>query len=228
MLARHLLVPEAAMSAEPAAAPPRLQVLAYTDYKSPYAFVASAPTRALALSHPVDIVWRPYTLRIAEYLGSVEDRSAHNWRRVRYAYMDARRLANRQGLILKGPRRIYHGELASLGMLFAQREGFFPAYHDSTFERFWRHDLDIDDMGAMREHLRALGGDPDAFERYATGEGAREHQALIADAEARGVFGVPTLIFQDEMFWGGDRIDLLRQAIEQALLARAPRGPRSG
>ena len=44
-------------------------------------------------------------------------------------------------------------------MLYAQREGFFPAYHDSTFERFWRHDLDIDDMGAMREHLRLTGND---------------------------------------------------------------------
>ena len=88
------------MSPEPAPTPPRLQLLAYTDYKSPYAFVASAATKALALSYPVDIVWRPYTLRIAEYLGSVEERSAHNWRRVRYAYMDARRLANRQGLTL--------------------------------------------------------------------------------------------------------------------------------
>ena len=214
------------MSPEQAAAPPRLQVLAYTDYKSPYAFVASAATKALALSYPLDLVWRPYTLRIAEYLGSVEDRSVHNWRRVRYAYMDARRLANRQGLTLKGPRRIYHGELASLGMLFAQREGFFPAYHDSTFERFWRHDLDIDDMTQMREHIGALGGDADAFERYATGEGVPELRAIVEEAEARGVFGVPTLIFQGETFWGGDRIDLARQAIEQALLARAPRTSR--
>jgi len=214
------------MSPEPVPTPPRLQLLAYTDYKSPYAFVASAATKALALSYPVDIVWRPYTLRIAEYLGSVEERSAHNWRRVRYAYMDARRLANRQGLTLKGPRRIYHGELASLGMLFAQRAGFFPAYHDSTFERFWRHDLDIDVMAQMRDHLQALGGDPDAFEHYATGDGVREHKALIEDAEARGVFGVPTVIFADEVFWGGDRIGLLRQAIEHALLARAPRRTR--
>ena len=115
------------MSAEPAAAPPRLQVLAYTDYKSPYAFVASAPIKALALSHPVDIVWRPYTLRIAEYLGSVEDRSAHNWRRVRYAYMDARRLANRQGLVPKGPRPLYHGQPATLVLHFPPRRGCLPS-----------------------------------------------------------------------------------------------------
>ena len=37
---------EDTMSPEQAAAPPRLQVLAYTDYKSPYAFVASAATKA--------------------------------------------------------------------------------------------------------------------------------------------------------------------------------------
>src|SRR3546814_19853403 len=57
----------------------------------------------------IELEWRPYTLRIAEYLGSVENRSAHSWRRVKYSYMDARRFANKQGLTLKGTKRIYDG-----------------------------------------------------------------------------------------------------------------------
>ena len=205
---------------------PRL--IAYTDYKSPYAFVAKNATLALALEYRIDIEWRPYTLRIAEYLDAVDARSAHNWRKVRYAYMDARRLANRQGLVLKGPRRIYDGTLSSIGMLYAQRAGFFGAYHDSTFERFWRHDLDIDAMDAMRAHIAALGGDPDGFEAYAQGSGAEAHREIVAQAEANGVFGVPSILLDGELFWGGDRLDAVRAAIESRLAAGAAQARGAG
>jgi 2-hydroxychromene-2-carboxylate isomerase len=55
----------------------------YTDYKSPYAFVAVQPTYALEEEFDVTVEWLPYTLDIADYLGSVDERSAHQWRRVR-------------------------------------------------------------------------------------------------------------------------------------------------
>lgn len=202
--------------------PNPLRIVAYTDYKSPYAYVAKNATQALAVEFPqVGLAWLPYTLRIAEYLDAVDTRSAHNWRKVRYAYMDARRLANRQGLVLKGPRRIYDGTLASMGMLFSQRAGFFDAWHDLTFERFWTHDLDIDAMGEMRDHVARLGGSPDDFEAFATGPGPAEHRAIVEAAEAAGVFGVPTLVIDGELFWGGDRIDAARRAIELRLEAGA-------
>ncbi len=201
----------------------KLRVVAYTDYKSPYAFVASQPTLALAVEYPIELEWRPYTLRIAEYLGSVEERSEHYWRKVRYAYMDARRYANKQGLILKGPKRIFEGYLASAGMLFAQRNGFFDRYHRETFERFWRRELDIDSVEEMRRHVAAVGGSADAFERFASDPAVRaEHDSVVVDAEAQGVFGVPTFVLAGELFWGADRIGLLRERIEQRLQGLAP------
>ncbi|HWS76135.1 MAG TPA: DsbA family protein [Quisquiliibacterium sp.] len=195
----------------------RLQLTVYTDYKSPYAYVAKNATKALAVEYPVDLTWLPYTLRIAEYLDAVDARSAHNWRKVKYAYMDARRLANRQGLVLKGPKRIYEGRLSSIGMLFAQQSGFFDAYHDLTFERFWKHDLDIDSMDQMKAHVARLGGSADDFERYAAGPGDAEHRAVVEQAEAAGVFGVPMAVLDGELFWGGDRIDAVKREIERRL-----------
>jgi 2-hydroxychromene-2-carboxylate isomerase len=40
------------------------------------------------------------------------------------------------------------------------------------------------------------------------------HELEIDEAEALGVFGVPTMVFNGELFWGGDRIDLLIQRIK--------------
>jgi 2-hydroxychromene-2-carboxylate isomerase len=188
-------------------------LIVYTDYKSPYAFVANAAIEALEESHRVTIDWRPYTLRIAEFLDPVASRSAHNWRKVRYAYRDARRFANQQGLVLKGPVRIFDAWLASAGMLFAQANGFFPAYHQTVFTRFWAHQLDLDvldELVAVVEELAGLGA---AFRAYAEGPAAAEHEALRLEAEGLGVFGVPTVVLDGELYWGGDRLSLVKERL---------------
>ncbi|MGB3487575.1 MAG: DsbA family protein [Xanthobacteraceae bacterium] len=186
----------------------------YTDYKSPYAYVANQPLYELERTHDVELEWLPYTLRIAEYLGSVEERSPHYWRKVKYAYMDARRYANEQGLIMKGPKRIYDATLASAGMLFAQRNGFFRAYHDTVFELFWKHQLDLDVLEQMEALVDRLGGSTRDFVDYVTGAGPDEVAAITAEAEQLGVFGVPSMLLDGELFWGGDRIDMLRRRLE--------------
>src|SRR3982751_1355032 len=107
-------------------AKPRVRI--YTDYKSPYAFVANQRLFELEEKYGVELEWLPYTLRIPEFMGTVEERTPHFWRKVRYLYMDARRHANAQGLTMKGPARIYDAFYASAGMLFAQRHGLFRAY----------------------------------------------------------------------------------------------------
>ena len=190
---------------------PRVRV--YTDYKSPYAFVANKAIFALEEQHGVQLEWLPYTLRVVEFMGTVEERTPHFWRKVRYAYMDARRYANAQGLTMKGPRRIYDAFYSSTGMLFAQRHGLFRPYHDTVFKRFWSHDLEIDDLADISTVITAVGGSAKAFEAYVHGPAREEHDRIINEAESIGVFGVPTLVFNGELFWGGDRIEMLIERI---------------
>ena len=75
----------------------------YTDYKSPFAFVANRALFELEENEGVKLEWLPYTLRIPEFMGTVEERTPHFWRKVRYSYMDARRYANAQGPDDQGP-----------------------------------------------------------------------------------------------------------------------------
>jgi 2-hydroxychromene-2-carboxylate isomerase len=191
---------------------PRVRI--YTDYKSPYAYVANAALFALEDSEGVALEWLPYTLRIAEFMGSVEERTPHFWRKVRYSYMDVRRFANAQGLTVKGPRRIYDAFYSSAGMLFALRYGFFRSYHDTMFRRFWNHELELDELSEITAVIAGLGGSAGAFVDYVNGPARTEHDRIIDDAEALGVFGVPTMVFNGELFWGGDRVDLLVERIK--------------
>jgi 2-hydroxychromene-2-carboxylate isomerase len=198
----------------------------YTDYKSPYAYVANRRLFAIEETHGVELEWLPYTLRVAEFMGTVEERTPHFWRKVRYAYMDARRFANAQGLTMKGPRRIYDAYYSSVGMLFAQRHGFFRPYHDTVFQRFWCHDLEIDDPSAIAGVIASVGGSARDFQTYVEGPARAEHDRIVDEAEALGVFGVPTMVFNGELFWGGDRIDMLIERIHNPEGAAAALGSR--
>lgn len=132
----------------------------YIDYKSPYAYLAVAPAYRLAGETGGAIDWLPYILDIPAYLGSArldadgkvreESRNAHQWRRVKYSYMDVRREANRVGLTIRGTQKIWDSTLAGIGLLHARRHGAFRPYNDEVFERFWRRYLDIESVERWR------------------------------------------------------------------------------
>ncbi len=191
----------------------RRTVIHYTDYKSPFAYLAVEPTYELEKEFDLDVIWRPYTLDIASFAGSVEERSEEQWRKIRYSYMDMRRFANKRNLTVKGPRRIYNATTASIGMLFAQDQGVFRAYNDSVFKRFWTHDIDLDEVDEIEGALKDAGAETKDFQAFLTGEGKSRHEAIKEEAHKQGVFGVPSYVFEDELFWGCDRIDLLKERL---------------
>ena len=190
------------------------KVTVWNDYVSPYAFVAKAWAYQLEADYALELDWRPYTLDIASFQGSVEARDPHHWRRVKYAYMDARRFANKQGLTLMGPKKIYYARPVNAGMLYAQKHGAFRAYNDLAFDLFWRRELDPESVEAVAALLMRCGA-PRGFAAFLAGEGGAEHDRLRTEAEASGIFGVPSFVFDDELFWGGDRLFLLRERLDE-------------
>ena len=207
---------------------PRIQH--YFDYKSPYAWLAQAENDRLEREYGVEIERLPYTLDIPSYLGSAEvdasgavlfeARNAHQWRRVRYSYMDCRREANRRGLVLRGPRRIFDSSLAHIGFLFAARTGAWQAYHEEVYTAFWRRELDIESVAAITDVLARCGVMTSGFPAWLAGEGRALHDDLRAAAEAVGVFGVPSWVADGELFWGAERVP---RVIEQIVARRAAR-----
>lgn len=201
-------------------------ITVYSDYKSPYAYLAKDKIQALERDTPVRVTWLPYILDIPSFLGSAkvddtgavleEQRSPHQWRRVRYIYMDCRRQARKQGLTILGTQKIWDSSLAAAGMLFAQQHGdaVFRLYHDRVFERFWRRDLDIESVAAIDAELRHCGA-PDGFASLAPALRQKVSE-LSRSAEAMGVFGVPSFLVEGELYWGQEHLEDIRGILLRA------------
>jgi 2-hydroxychromene-2-carboxylate isomerase len=203
---------------------PQRTIKLYSDYKSPYAYLAKDLAYELERETGARVDWLPYTLDIPAYLGSAEvdgqgnvleeGRNAHQWRRVKYSYMDCRREANRRGLTIRGPRKIFDSTLANIGMLYAQRHGTFHPYNDRVFERFWKRELDIEDAGALAAVLRECGADPADFPAFLEGEGRIKLLDIQREAEAAGVFGVPSFLLDDgDLYWGREHLARIRELL---------------
>jgi 2-hydroxychromene-2-carboxylate isomerase len=85
-----------------------------------------------------------------------------------------------------------------------------------VFERFFKRDLNIEDPDAIANVLHEAGATVNNFQDTLENEGRTRLDTMLKDAEDRlGIFGVPTYVIGNEIFWGGDRIPQVRRYLEQ-------------
>jgi 2-hydroxychromene-2-carboxylate isomerase len=192
------------------------EIKMYSDYKSPFAFLAFDPAFALERRFRVHVRWIPFQLRIK----GPGERSVYSEHKARYSYLDARRWAKPRGLLIRGPLKVYDSTPALIGGLFADSRGRLLEYSRRVFELFFRRELAIDQAEAVAGVLASLGLPAADYRSYLAGPGVETHEAAQREAAADRVFGVPLFIFDAEPFWGYDRLPLLRERLRESNLAR--------
>ena len=189
-------------------------ITAYTDVRSPFTFVAKAEVYRWEEDFGIAVDWWPYTTPLEEAFGPAEGRDERQLRKIKYTYMHVRRIAAPQGLTIRGTKRIFDPTPAHIALLQAKDDGIFRVCHDLMFERVFRRELDPDDPDHVRAALAELGGNVDAWSRRLVG-GISELDAINCRAEAQGVFGVPSFVLDNELFWGTDTLPLIRQRLSE-------------
>ena len=196
---------------------PRFELKMYSDFKSPYAYLAFDPAFELEQRYPVRLRWIPFQLR----LKGKGERSVYSEYKVKYSYMDARRHAKERGLWLRGPLKIYDTTPALIGGLFAERQGRLLDYARRTFELFFKRELEVDQPAAVAGVVASLGMSERGYLDYLGGEGPGDYERAQQEASEDHVFGVPMFLFQGEQFWGHDRLGLLESRIAAAVAREA-------
>lgn len=200
--------------------PAREELKMYSDYKSPFAWLAFDPAFALEEKFAVKLKWKPFQLRIK----GAGQRSVYSEYKVKYSYMDARRSANERGdkKIIRGPLKIYDTAPALIGGLFAEKHGKIVEYSRRVYELFFKRELAVDEVEAMTKFMDQFGLSGADYRAYFDGDGQRDYENAQQEATADQIFGVPIFIFRGEQFWGNDRIAMLERRLEQAGLLLSP------
>jgi len=196
----------------PAQRSEKAEVKMYSDFKSPYAFLAFDPGMALGQRFDVRVRWIPFQLRVK----GKGERSAYSEYKVKYSYMDARRWAKPRGLWIRGPLKVYNTTPAAIGGLFADTQGRLLDFGRLAFKKFFLREFEADEPEAVARLIVELGLSDRHYLEYLAGEGRAAYERCQEEAAADHVFGVPFFMFADEPFWGYDRLGLLEQRLTEA------------
>ncbi|MGH7804105.1 MAG: DsbA family protein, partial [Candidatus Binatia bacterium] len=140
----------------------RVEIKMYSDYKSPFAFLAYDPALALEERYRVRVRWIPFQLRIK---GKGERSQSSEWK-ARYSYLDARRFAAARGIVIRGPLKVYDTRAALIGGLFARERGKLHEYSRLAYTRFFRREFEADQPDAVAALLTELGLSADEYRAY--------------------------------------------------------------
>ena len=189
----------------------------YFDILSPYAYLQQQHL----LRAPLDIELLPVPILFAGLLKAWETKGPAEIPAMRLqTYRYCQWLAGRAGIPFRMPPRHPFNPLRGLRLILAL--GTTPDVIDRVFRFIFAEGQDIEDADAWRV-LTAELNVPDADTRLAD---PRVKTELIQNTEraiARGVYGVPTVAYGGELFWGNDVTDMLREFIrDPALFQRDP------
>ena len=118
-------------------------------------------------------------------------------------------------MILKGTEKIWDSTLPNIGILWVTQTARdkLADYFEAVYPPFWRRELDIEDLTVIEACLRQAGIDAVGFSEFASGAGLALHDALQPQFHPNGIYGVPTYVLGDEIFFGREHIPYLRWAL---------------
>ena len=111
-----------------------------------------------------------------------------------------------------------NGDLAAAWILAAQEQGVVQALTltGAVGRAIWEQERDVAAESTLMQIAADVGLDAVALAgRAASAEIVARYKALTQEAIDRQVFGAPTYIYRDELFWGQDRLDFLDRALAE-------------
>ena len=181
------------------------------EFGSTYSYPAAMRIERLAGDAGVALRWRPFLLGPILKQQGLSD-SPFNIFAVkgRYMWRDLERVCAAEGVALALPpvRFPQNGLKAARLALIGERDGWTPAFTRAVFAANYAEQKDISDDTTLRAILSALGVDTDAAFAAANMSETKEALKLQTEqAASRGLFGAPSFIVGDELFWGNDRLE---------------------
>jgi 2-hydroxychromene-2-carboxylate isomerase len=198
----------------------------YFDVSSPWTYLAFRNIQPMAKELKISINWRPVlvggifnTVNQRMYASREDSNSPRN----RYVLKDLQDCARQTGVAIVFPPKVFpvNSVKAMRGCIWlAQSETFkdyLLPYIEATFAAYFTRQEDISQEEVLASICQSVGIDAGAFADGITLPDIK--QALKANTDeaiARGAFGVPSFFVGDDMYFGNDRLDLLRLAVLKA------------
>lgn len=190
----------------------------FFDFVSPYTYLARTQLDGIAGRTGARFkTWPMHLLNLMKIVGNSPTTVLCKNKR-NYAGQDIGRWCARYKVPFKfNPHLRGDHSLTLKGALVAQELNLEDQYNRAMFSAFWSDAVNVTDRSALLKHLESAGLDGTAIltkaEEPEYGKRLESNTQLAAE---RGVFGSPTFVVGDDLFFGNDRLDFLEVRLKKS------------
>lgn len=189
----------------------------YFDVGSPAAYLAWTQLPKVARETGTEIEYRPFLLGgVFQATGNKSPMEVPA--KGQYMVDDLQRFARRYGVPFAHNPHFPINTLmlmrGAIGLQMREPARMVP-YVDAVCRAIWVDGKNMNDPATVAGVLKAAGFEPERLLALTADPAVKDAlKASTQEAVARGVFGAPTFFVGKDMFWGQDRLDFVKEALQ--------------
>ena len=180
----------------------------YFDFVSPYSFLAHKEIRKIENKMDIKIKYKPVLLGGLHNLHGIKA-PAFIPAKAKHMIRDCKLIAERNNVSFKFNSYFPIKSLNLMrGVLVAEEDNIKNYYIDNIFNTVWQDGLNMNDDTVIQKVLKNLNINPQTFFLRSTSSLIKDSlRKKTSDAYEKGIFGAPTFVSNNKIFWGQDRIE---------------------
>ena len=179
----------------------------YFDFISPYSFLAYKRIKSFEKKNNLQISFKPILLGGLHKLGEITP-PAFNERKMKNMKNDCDLVAKKNQIEFKWNEKFPINTLNLMRGYLVVDENIKQKFFETCFDAYWKNNIDISNKEKVDEILDICKIDKNIFfEKINNLEIKEKLKKLTSSAFEKDVFGAPTFIVNDKIFWGQDRLD---------------------
>ena len=186
----------------------------FYDIVCPYAYLASTQIETVAKRGDATIRWVPVLLGGIYRSIQSSQYPANKWPQAKQLLgaKDLIRQAEKRAVKLNYPKSHPRRTVSAMRLLCACPENKKPALTHALYKAYWQDEQDISNPEVLNAIAQKFGLKKDIF---ALQKNKTQLYTNTEEAVKRGVFGVPAMFIENQMWWGQDRLHFVEDAIKK-------------
>jgi 2-hydroxychromene-2-carboxylate isomerase len=182
----------------------------YFDFVSPYSFLAHKEIRKIESKTKIKIKYKPMLLGGLHNLHGIKA-PAFIPAKAKHMIRDCKLVAERNNVKFKFNSYFPIKSLSLMrGVLVAEEDNIKNYYIDNVFNSIWQDGLNMNDEAIFHKVLKNLNVNPKTFSLRSNSSSIKDAlRKKTNEAFEKGIFGAPTFVSNNKIFWGQDRIEFV-------------------
>mgnify|MGYP001274602423 CR=1 FL=1 len=181
----------------------------FYDFSSPYTFIAHKRIKEIKKNTNIDFLYKPMLLGGLHKLAGITA-NAFIGHKNDFMIQDCIMVSKKLGI------NFYFNDKFPINSLYLMRgtlvleENLLEKYIDIFFESYWQLNLDLSDRKIFEKKLNEIGVDINKFFKDIENQSIKDKlKEITNEAFTKKIFGAPSFIHKDIVYWGQDRLDYL-------------------